>query len=78
MTPQEARRILLDRLARCPICHVPVDDVAELIGRLSASSDAGAAGAWALIDLMIEHVRVEHGDQAATWFRAILAEVEGQ
>lgn len=69
------RRMLLDKLTVCPICHVPVDDVAQAIARLLANDDQEADG-HALVSLMIEHVRTEHGDALADWFRAIAEAAE--
>lgn len=64
------RRMLLDKLTVCPICHLPVDEVAHTIAQLLADDDAQADG-HALVSLMIAHVRAEHGDENAAWFRAI-------
>lgn len=72
MNPQlPRRRALLDKLAICPICDVPVDDVAQLIARLVAAGDLNTP-ATGLIDLMIGHVRAQHGDAKAVWFREIV------
>lgn len=70
MNRSERRRVILNKLVLCPICKVPVDEVAQAVARLVAEGGDRADGHY-LVSLMIAHVRTQHGPAAATVFREI-------